>query len=638
MLTALIHEVDCAELFKLISSRKSMDDHKTVQLSWSWQLNALPKEIWPFITDTNRLLKDLQQPGIQKVQLRQSVDQDLTQLSYHGINRYEVWEEEPYEWEYPFRFGVVRHYQSGAYKDLKIQVDLKENETGTRLIVKLWAVPRNKLLSFWTTLKLKTVVKRRLKNVIDTYDRLALNNRHHYQNARKKRLVRGGEKRLRQIKEKLHNSQVDAAVLERLIDFIRRADELELQQISPLKLSEQWELPKDKVFDVFIHAAKANLLNFNWDLYCPSCRSIQESVKTLNQIHEPIYCETCEQEFKVNFNKTVQLSFTPHPLIRKINTEQYCIRGPQKKSHVVVQQYLNPGQKRYLMADLQSGKYILRSSQVKGAAIVHVDNDGDDTIHVNISTSGLAGEEVHIANSPNLSIENTTGKNQLITLERKSWSLHGVSAARATSSQLFRNLFADEVLRKGEKISVDNLTLMFTDLFDSTSMYNEEGDDKAVGQVIDHFEILHQVVSKENGAIVKTIGDSVMAVFCEPDQALRAYLRAQKIISEDERFSDDFQLRAGIHHGSCVAVNLNSRIDYFGSTVNIAARFVDYASESELIISQKVFSNYNLQEMLEEYDHEERIEDMNIRLKGFEKEMFSIKSIQISDSPLRLAI
>ena len=257
-----------------------MVNHKTLQLSWSWQVNALPQEIWPFITDINRLFKDLHQPSIQKVHITQSVDQDLIQLSYNGINRYEVWEEEPFEWEYPFRFGVVRHYQSGAYKDLKIQVDLKENEKGTRLIVKFWAIPRNKILSFWTTLKLKVLIKQRLKSVIDTYDQLATSNRQYYQIARKKGLVRGGEKRLRQIKEELHNSQVDAVVLKRLIDFIRRADDLELHQISPLKLAEQWELSEEKVFEVFIHASKANLLNFNWDLYCPSCRSVQESVKT----------------------------------------------------------------------------------------------------------------------------------------------------------------------------------------------------------------------------------------------------------------------------------------------------------------------------------------------------------------------
>jgi class 3 adenylate cyclase len=179
---------------------------------------------------------------------------------------------------------------------------------------------------------------------------------------------------------------------------------------------------------------------------------------------------------------------------------------------------------------------------------------------------------------------------------------------------------------------------MFTDLFDSTGIYHEEGDDKAVGRVINHFEILHKAVARENGAIVKTIGDSVMAVFCQPDQALRAYLRAQQMISKDERLAEDFQLKAGIHHGSCVAVNLNSRIDYFGSTVNIASRFVDYASENEVIISQDIFSEHDLQNVLRESGNLGNVEDISTRLKGFDEEAFFIKRIIVTDSALRLAI
>ena len=615
-----------------------MINKQTEHIRWNWKLKSRPKEIWPFITDTNRLFKDLKQPSVQQAHITQSVEPGFIQLSYNGLNRYEVWEEEPYEWEYPYRFGVVRHYQSGPYKDLKIQVDIKDHSIGCELVIDVWATPRSKVLSFFATLKLRTLVKRRLKKVIDSYDQLAISKRTHYQAAKSKKLVRGGKKRLQQIKEELYNSQADTAMLDKLIDFISRADDLDLQRISPFELAEMWDVSEKKVFEGFVHAAKANLVNFNWDLYCPHCRSVQESVKTLNQIYEPIYCNTCEVEFKVNFNKTIQLSFTPHPLVRKINTNQYCTRGPQEKSHIKIQQYLKSGQKRYLMTDLPAGTYILRSNRSQGTATIYVREDGSETVHINIGSQGLNGEEVFVTASPNLSIENTSGENQLITLEQKEWNGQGVSAARATSSQLFRSLFADEVLRKGEKISVDNLTLMFTDLYDSTAMYNEEGDDKAVGHVIDHFDILHEVVAKEGGAIVKTIGDSVMAVFCDPTDALRSYLRAQQMIAGDDRFNDDFQLKAGIHHGSCVAVNLNSRIDYFGSTVNIASRFVDYASEGELIVSRDVFEQNGLRDVFEEFGNNDRIEDINTQLRGFEKESFSIKKIQISGSPLRLAI
>lgn len=615
-----------------------MFNQQPIHISWHWQLNSSPEELWPLISDTNRLLKDIKQPSIQPVHISNDVESGLIQLSYNGINRYEVWEEEPYEWEYPFRFGVERHYKSGPYKDLKIQIDLHPNTNGTRIKFKLWAKPRFNILSRLATLKLKTIVKKRIKSIIREYDSAAYQNKKLYKSYNKKQLVRGGQKRLQQIQETLHSSNVDAEILSKLIDFIRRADDLELKRIHPFELADHWEIPPKQVLEVFIHAANADLLNFNWDLYCPHCRSIQHSVKTLNQIYEPIYCKGCEREFSVNFNKTIQLSFTPNPLVRKINHKQYSARGPQSRSYIFLQQYLKPGEKRFLKTELPKGSYILRASKSKGEATIHVDDEGSDTVHIKLRSSGFSGEEVDIVGDPNLSLENNSGKKQLVTLERKSWDNSTVSAAQATSTQLFRNLFANEVLKKGEKISVDNLTFMFTDLFDSTGMYNEKGDDKAVGQVINHFEILQQAVADENGAIVKTIGDSIMAVFCNPEQALKAYLRAQEMLSNDEEFAGNLQLKAGIHHGSCVATNLNSRIDYFGSTVNIASRFVDYASENEVIISQNTFAEGDLKKILEEFENRSSVKNINTHLKGFERESFSIKRIKIATSPLRLAV
>ncbi|HKK44802.1 MAG TPA: DUF5939 domain-containing protein, partial [Balneolaceae bacterium] len=495
------------------------------------------------------------------------------------------------------------------------------------------------LISLLSILKIKTLIKRRLKKAVYSYDTLAFQGYKPFQVSKEHRLVRGGEKRLQQIKQEL-NPKVDNAILDKLIDFIRKGDDLELQRIQPYELAEYWGISRKEVFETFIRVTKAGLLNFKWDLRCPTCRTVQESEKTLNQIHEPIRCKHCHQNFGVNFNNSLQLSFTPNPLIRKIDPGQYCIRGPQQKSHILIQQYLQPGDKRFLKTELPVGTYTLRTSQSDGLATVHVQASGQNTINITIQKQGLRGEEVSIAPDPNLSFENKSSVPQIITLEKKSWNNNEVSAARATSSQLFRTLFANEILPKGEKISVDNLTLMFTDLFNSTGVYNEEGDDKAVGQVINHFEILNQTVAEEGGAIVKTIGDSVMAVFCHPHEALRAYLRAQKILFEDEQFHNNFQLKAGIHQGSCVAVNLNNRIDYFGSTVNIASRFVDYASVNEVIISHGACTQVDsdINKILDDFKHVSMVKNIDARLKGFNKESFAVKSIKIDNSPLRLAI
>ncbi|MGD8426058.1 MAG: adenylate/guanylate cyclase domain-containing protein [Balneolaceae bacterium] len=617
-----------------------MSENKPKHISWSWQLKSPPKILWPYVTDTNRLFKDLRLPSIYQANISQHVEPGFIQLAYNGINRYEAWVEEPFEWEYPYHFGVKRHYRSGPYQDLRIQFDLRPNEKGTLLTCAIHAKSRRfNILSLLTTFKLKTLFKQRLKNIVHTYDTLAFQAYKPYQLSKEHRLVRGGAKRLGQIRKKL-GSRVNNTVVSKLIDYIHRADDLELQRIRPYELASNWGISREEVLTTFLYAANEGLLNFNWDLRCPDCRTIQQSEKTLAQVHEPIFCERCKHQFNVNFNTTLQLSFTPHPLIRKPDPHKFCIRGPHTRPHVLIQQYLNPGDKRFLKTDLPVGTYTLRSNHSDGIATVDVRPDGQNTVHIALYKRGLRGEEVSITPDPNLSFENHTDVPQIITLERNDWKDDEVNAANATSSQLFRDLFTNEVLPKGEKISVDNITLMFTDLFNSTGMYNEEGDDKAVVQVIDHFEILHDTVAEENGAIVKTIGDSVMAVFSRPQQALRAYLSAQRIFRTDERFRDNFQLKAGIHQGSCVAVNLNNRIDYFGSTVNIASRFVDFASENEVIISHKACQETEgeLQQILDEFEHINIVENRNAKLKGFKSESFPVKSITIDDSPLRLAI
>ena len=90
---------------------------------------------------------------------------------------------------------------------------------------------------------------------------------------------------------------------------------------------------------------------------------------------------------------------------------------------------------------------------------------------------------------------------------------------------------------------------------------------------MNHFDVLKQVIAEEDGAMVKTIGDAVMAVFRQPASALRAMLHAQQRLAAPTEGMAPLQLKAGLHMGPCIAVTLNDRLDYFGSTVNMAAPF-----------------------------------------------------------------
>src|SRR5262249_6229644 len=157
---------------------------------------------------------------------------------------------------------------------------------------------------------------------------------------------------------------------------------------------------------------------------------------------------------------------------------------------------------------------------------------------------------------------------QLVVLERVAWMDDAITAAEVTSRQLFRDYFAAETLRLGQEINVGSLCVAFSDLRGSTALYLEPGDGRAFSTVIDHFTVLREEVSKEEGAIVKTIGDAVMAVFPRALPAVRAMVRAQRRLASADGPRPPLRLRAGVHCGACIAVTLNERLDYFGGMVN----------------------------------------------------------------------
>jgi class 3 adenylate cyclase len=191
---------------------------------------------------------------------------------------------------------------------------------------------------------------------------------------------------------------------------------------------------------------------------------------------------------------------------------------------------------------------------------------------------------------------------------------------------MFRDLFADEALRPGEHISVGRLTVMFTDLRGSTRLYRESGDAVAFGQVMTHFDVLRNAIAAEGGAVVKTIGDSVMAVFLRPISALRAAFEAQAALAASSTSLIPLHIKAGIHTGSCVAVTLNDRLDYFGSAVNIAARLAGLqAGQKGVVISAAVRADPEVAEWLAEGNA--NAEGFEATLKGFEGERFELFTV-----------
>ena len=408
-----------------------------------------------------------------------------------------------------------------------------------------------------------------------------------------------------------------------LVDHIENADDYALARIRPYELARQWKKSRRDVLELCLHATRAGILDLQWNLICPMCRG-GGAADSLSDVSSRVHCDGCNIDFKVNFEQSVELTFRPNPSIRAIEVETFCVGGPQVTPHIVAQQLLPARTNREINLALNEGRYRLRTLNLAGWQHLLVTNEGACGLALRASPQGWTDKELEIGQCPTLQFENASDEEQLFILERTEWSDTAATASEVTALQVFRDLFASEALRPGEQISVGTLTVLFTDLKNSTRLYRQIGDATAFGRVMNHFDVLKQAIADEDGALVKTIGDAVMAVFRQPASALRAMLEAQQRLAFPPDGMLPLTLKAGLHTGPCIAVTLNDRLDYFGSTVNLAARLEGQSTGNDVVISSAVYGDPEVRELLSDPSNEFVFQRFEIPLKGFDEETFDL--------------
>ena len=594
---------------------------------WKFDLKSSPERLWPFIADTNRFNRDTGVPHIDvdKKQKRWPNARFKVRLSVYGMPL--EWEEQPFEWVKPSRFGIERVYSKGPMARLRVRAELNEKpDGGTDLTYEIWATPRNLVGSIAIPSQVKFIIEPRFRAAIREYDqsgdpggiaivpRSANTSQSLFDTARLQAL----HKKLVESIDDTDQADQKREIADRLADFVEHADDFDVSRIRAYNLADNWREPRRLVLEMCLRATRIGLLDFKWDLLCPMCRGPQESPSSLKDINPHVHCEACQIDFTVDFDRYVELTFHPNAAVRRVQVQSYCVGSPQLTPHVVAQQLLPAGDKRELMLPLEPGRYRLRTHDLPGSQELIVSEDGEPSTQASVSDQGLDQQPLHVAENFTLTLENNTRAEQLVMLERMAWTDQATTAAEVTALQMFRDLFSSEALRPGEQISVGTLTVLFTDLRDSTRLYREIGDATAFGRVMNHFDVLRKEITARDGAIVKTIGDAVMAVFRCASDGVGAMLEAQRWLANPPEGVMPLKLKAGLHTGPCIAVTLNDRLDYFGSTVNMAARLEGLSTGGDVIISRSVYEDRKVRELLESQGL--TAVEFEAMLKGFEDE------------------
>jgi class 3 adenylate cyclase len=426
----------------------------------------------------------------------------------------------------------------------------------------------------------------------------------------------------------------DAQAVAAIERMVKDAPDHALNRVNVLDVAAKEGLGEEQVIAAFLHAARLGLFEMSWNVLCPGCSGVLDANTTLKTLDRAEYsCALCACGYEPTLDEMVEVTFTVNPRLRKIAAhtpdelpahEYYRqifwssgIDLPQDFERLIDEVTLEgielpAGERAVLSLQLPSGFLIVFDPVTHAAQFIEVKGEPTrERQNLSLVFNKVRAPTGTIELQPGpllLALENRTDLRALPAVWVADDKLHELmgrrkpvlTAKRLLTNQTFRDIYRTDTLSVDQRLKITSLTFLFTDLKGSTELYDRVGDLVAFDLVREHFRLLQEIIASEAGAVVKTIGDAVMATFATPDRAVAAAIRMREAMTDlgEERQHASLLLKMGIHEGPCLAVTLNDRQDYFGQTVNIASRVQGLAESRSILATEKVVEDKEASSLL----------------------------------------
>ncbi|MBM4427893.1 MAG: SRPBCC family protein [Chloroflexi bacterium] len=379
---------------------------KEFHYKWVWELASTPEALWPLVSDTNRFNRDTGLPPMQLLGIENRVK--LVKFKLPLVNV--VWEEEPFEWTYPYRFGILRRYRTGPLLEMRVDCRLERLEpAGTRLTYEVWVKARNILGMIAIPLAIGIVSAKRFGDAFKMYDRIASRGDQLLLVATGRNLSLAGHNRYKLLSEELSLQGADAATLDRLYEYLHRADDLSIQRMRPYALADGWGLSRRTVLETFLKATRTGLLDMYWDLLCPECRGVAADHARLGDIRAEAHCSTCQIDFNANFDHNVEVIFRPNPSVRVVDAAvEFCVGSPQRQPHILFSLMVPPREELPISTLLGAGRYRLSASGVQGSQMLSAVANAPERVDFHADALGWKNEVMDIGLAPTIRLINHT--------------------------------------------------------------------------------------------------------------------------------------------------------------------------------------------------------------------------------------
>ncbi|WP_074071212.1 adenylate/guanylate cyclase domain-containing protein [Rhizobium gallicum] len=428
--------------------------------------------------------------------------------------------------------------------------------------------------------------------------------------------------------------RVDPTIADVIADLIENGRDAELNRANPIGLARKRNLDETLAIDGFVHATRLGLFELSWNVVCPGCGGVLLAAEHLSHLERERYtCALCAADCRPGLDESVEVTFTVNPAVRAIaahrpesmsswdyarqlywgseSTLPEDIESISRDALIGVFD-LPPGRFEAVDLDLAPGLVIVFDPVTHTSSFIEISgasaSERQDAACVIPGTAGWTATANLRPGPARLIIENQTGGRALPTIWRAGDALVALvsgrqptlDAKRLLSNQTFRDIHGATLFDPHQRFQIKSLTFVFSDITGSSALYERVGDLAAFDLVRAHFRALEAIIARYGGAVVKTIGDAVMASFADPLDAVKAALAMRGGIHAKDTTSGDHDivLKIGVHAGPCLAVILNNHQDYFGQTVNAAARIQSLARPDAIVLSQTVASTPGLPALL----------------------------------------
>jgi hypothetical protein len=511
-------------------------------------------QAWSYLSETSKMNRELGFPPREEIEIEGELH-----VKAKTLGRQEHWIERPWVWVHHQELQNHRIFKKGWMKEQRGVFAVRELSQGVEISVYFrWCFD-----SFFSKKLFALIGPILLKNIRDYF---------HKKEALVKNIQSGiplppplpksvYEQRLEEILKELRKKNDWQTSFEPLIEYFLSEDEMELDRIHLKKVAKKTGLPLELLFGACRVLLQSGHLSLSWDVVCPHCRGPRSHHFKVESIEQINHCDACAVTFEVNLPESIEIVFLLTETLRKIEAKSYCAAEPARKKHIKFSQQVDAHETIELkLGLLPPGRYFLIAKSVADIQAIDLNNE---------------------MTKQSWSWTNPLDKPTILTVQEAWWTADSLLPGEVLSRPEFRDFLTHEHLKVGVQLNVGEQVILFTDIVGSTPFYRQLGDAGAFQAVLKHYLEVGELIKKHNGVIIKFIGDAVMAAFLDINAAFLCTKELYEIFPNN-REDTPIRLRASLHKGPVLCANLNVGLDYFGNTVNLAAKIQKWAEGQQL--------------------------------------------------------